>query len=169
MNVNVNVKKIGRGGKRRALGWTLLALGLLSVGVWVGWWGGSANCGRWQLSCFDGLFVAWRHDNGTGSYTLSLDRVWPSAGGLRWVTPVFVEPRPDVQQNFGLACYYNSKSHVCWAVVVWPIPPLLWTPAALLLRSGTLARRRAVTGSCPACGYDRRGLAPGAVCPECGN
>ncbi|MDP1662524.1 MAG: hypothetical protein Q8L55_11485 [Phycisphaerales bacterium] len=45
---------------------------------------------------------------------------------------------------------------------------LLWTPAALLLRSGILARRRAITGKCRSCGYDLAGLAGDSLCPECG-
>ena len=45
---------------------------------------------------------------------------------------------------------------------LWPIPLLLWTPAALLLRSGILARRRAVKGMCAKCGYSLAGLASDA-------
>jgi hypothetical protein len=60
-------------------------------------------------------------------------------------------------------------------------PPLqfywisLWIPLAASLatcgtawRLDTLARRRAKLGACPKCSYSRAGLAPSAVCPECG-
>ena len=60
------------------------------------------------------------------------------------------------------------------AVRVVAIP--LWLPALLsLLATATAWRadakclRRAREGACPACGYDRAGLAAGAVCPECGS
>ncbi len=71
----------------------------------------------------------------------------------------------------------------------WIAPPGLWTEvhrypggwdvsipmsnlATLILGAGVilwrLDRRRAAY-ECPKCGYDRRGLAEGAVCPECGS
>ena len=51
----------------------------------------------------------------------------------------------------------------------------LWFPALLSLlataaawRADAKYLRRAREGACLACGYDRAGLAAGAVCPECG-
>jgi hypothetical protein len=55
-----------------------------------------------------------------------------------------------------------------WTMPLWPIPLLLCTPAALLLRSASLARRRANTGACTKCGYSLSGLAADTPCPECG-
>ena len=51
----------------------------------------------------------------------------------------------------------------------------LWFPALLSLlataaawRADAKYLRRVREGACPGCGYDRAGLAVGAVCPECG-
>ncbi len=57
-----------------------------------------------------------------------------------------------------------------------PLVPLpLWIPllivggaTAAAWRADARARRLARVGACPACGYDRRGLEVGRVCPECG-
>ncbi len=51
----------------------------------------------------------------------------------------------------------------------------LWLPALLSLlataaawRADAKYLRRVREGHCPACGYDRAGLAAGSLCPECG-
>jgi len=61
----------------------------------------------------------------------------------------------------------NQRVKVC-------IVPL-WSPALLSLlataaawRADAKYMRRVRVGLCAACGYDRAGLAAGAVCPECG-
>lgn len=41
-------------------------------------------------------------------------------------------------------------------------------PTAVLFYRDRPAARRAREGKCVTCGYDLRGLAPGAPCPECG-
>ncbi len=53
---------------------------------------------------------------------------------------------------------------------LWPLPLMLWTTGGLSLWSGRRARRRAVEGHCPTCGYNLAGLNrdAGGVCPECG-
>lgn len=49
----------------------------------------------------------------------------------------------------------------------------LWLPAAVVTAATAWFwwrdRRFARPGLCPTCGYDRTGLAPDAVCPECGS
>jgi hypothetical protein len=55
-----------------------------------------------------------------------------------------------------------------FAVPIWFIALLLWAPAAILLRSGILARRHALKGMCGKCNYNLAGLTPDAPCPECG-
>ena len=59
--------------------------------------------------------------------------------------------------------------------MAWYLQVPLWAPLLMALlptafagRLDALARRRARVGACPQCHYDRGGLAPGAVCPECG-
>ena len=55
------------------------------------------------------------------------------------------------------------------AVPLWAPLALALVPTALAWRLDGLARCRVRLGHCPHCGYDRAGLAPGAVCPECGS
>ena len=58
-------------------------------------------------------------------------------------------------------------------VAPWPLA-MTAAFAGTLLTSLVLAlisrrrKRRAERGECPGCGYDRRGLAVDAKCPECG-
>lgn len=54
-----------------------------------------------------------------------------------------------------------------FAMVLWPTPLATLSAGALLLWSARRAAR-AARGFCSACGYDLRGLAAGAACPECG-
>jgi hypothetical protein len=159
------VKKIGR--KRRTLGWTLLTLGLLVTGVWVwsGWqrfylffWSISDNANVRLLAGVLELRVEEprpprdsRSDLGAAIKEELLP--WRRPGWRVYWTPVFSAE--------------SDQWKYVYKVTLWPIPLLLWTPAALLLRSGILARRRAITGSCPKCGYSLAGLPAGSPCPEC--
>ena len=62
-----------------------------------------------------------------------------------------------------------------WTGSVWWIDTPLWIPVVPTLlvtaaawRMDLALRRRERMGKCAKCGYDRTGLALGAVCPECG-
>jgi hypothetical protein len=76
-------------------------------------------------------------------------------------------------RTFPLAdAYRKPEGPSTWG---WSVSIPLWMPAALSLLlavwGGTLAKRlqrRRELGLCIACGYDRRGLAADATCPECG-
>ncbi len=59
--------------------------------------------------------------------------------------------------------------------VDWMFSCALWFPASIALLAAltawhldTLARRRTRIGLCPKCSYNRTGLPPASVCPECG-
>jgi hypothetical protein len=53
-------------------------------------------------------------------------------------------------------------------VPVWMFFLAAGVPTALAWRSVLRLRRRIAAGVCARCGYDRRGLAGSARCPECG-
>jgi hypothetical protein len=178
-----NKVKAKTAGKRRtATGWTLLLLGLLVAGVWV------ASRGRDLGRGFDsgavwakeGTFaVAWFSFSRPVSGWF-LPRHFSAEWEWKWFTRdeqmramVGHEATDFTDTNFFVAAYtdvvYVRAGRIrVIEVVLWPIPLLLWTPAALLLRSGYLARRRANTGSCAKCGYSLARLGAGVPCPECG-
>jgi len=148
VNVNVNVKRIGR--KRRAAGWTLLTLGVIVAGVWAasGWLRVEVDRRTFHVVVDSGLLTI---------------QSGPPAGRER----PFLSPSQLSEWSWRIRDLINEQRPEV-RLALWPIPLLLWTPAALLLRSGTLAQRRANTNACAKCGYSLAGLADGAPCPECG-
>ena len=53
-------------------------------------------------------------------------------------------------------------------IPLWPLPLLSLLTTAAAWRADAKYLRRVREGACPACGYDRAGLAAISVCPECG-
>jgi hypothetical protein len=172
----LKLKRKGR--KRRMMGWTLLTLGVLVAAVWVSsrwWWA------RWTGQSY-------RVEVGYGTIALRPNFPPGSMGPTCWnggrVPPQYREwdtwlgwsfsRSPELSTNtterragvfvLSLSDYYGSGA----MVTLWPIPLMLWPPAALLLRSGYVAHRRATAGACTKCGYSLAGLTSGVPCPECG-
>ena len=75
--------------------------------------------------------------------------------------------------HFSLQLGFHCSDLRAWAwqafIPLWPFVVVSCAITALGWRLDTLARRRARVGLCPKCNYNRAGLAPGAVCPECGS
>ena len=83
-----------------------------------------------------------------------------------WTNPPRSNPRAD-DWHYGFS-YSRSPSGFFFGMTL-VYPALLTTLAASLLwRWDFVVRRRERVGLCKKCGYDRRGLAAGAACPECG-
>ncbi len=54
-----------------------------------------------------------------------------------------------------------------YIIPLWPFVAISIATTAAAWRMDTLAQRSQRPGVCPACGYDRTGLAADAPCPEC--
>ena len=121
---------------------------------------------------------------GPDAYTYTLHAGWPALsmkrekvsfdGSVLWDLQTLVDPKPlrvrlvmmlrpspqfeGALPNRPLTLGFAINTFLCAAVLLG------------MVEGVAFARRRARRweGRCPACGYDRAGLAEGVVCPECG-
>ena len=98
-------------------------------------------------------------------------------GAVEWVRfppnapPLATRLRLDVAAAIDLTPWIEtSRFGKGWDVTMplWPASLLSLLATAAAWRGDAKYLRRVREGACPACGYDRAGLAAGAVCPECG-
>jgi hypothetical protein len=163
--------RVGR--KRKALGASFVALGLLFAALWVwsGWRELWFGYGTFDVRVTSGeARVAW---NRVGMKTLSWETMpapfpphprWQTWHG--WGEELML---PQSRLVYGVASVRFTAGKPWGAIVlIWPFPFVLAAAGTLFLRSGFAARQRALSNLCGSCGYDRAGLAVDARCPECG-
>ncbi|MFN0011297.1 MAG: hypothetical protein ACKVS8_06600 [Phycisphaerales bacterium] len=79
-----------------------------------------------------------------------------------------VEPHDLVMiRSFWWLYWTRDTAFGICALPLWMPLALVLIPTAVAWRWDAVARRAARLGLCARCGYDRAGLAPGAVCAEC--
>lgn len=132
----------------------------------------SALCIGFGLLALVNLFLCFRwHMCATVSVAVGREAAtFFYSSSLRW-TPTAAGPRFEAWRSLGGFDWAPWMDHYAGAVRV-NVPlwiPLVVTglPACILGRLEWRARQALRVWRC-ACGYDRRGLAMGAQCPECG-
>ncbi|MBX9736122.1 MAG: hypothetical protein K2X32_04280 [Phycisphaerales bacterium] len=80
----------------------------------------------------------------------------------------FPDSSPEINFGIGSISQNFGAAGTEFVLLLWPLPLAIGLTAGAFLRSGIVARRRALASGCPSCGYDLRGLSATAPCPECG-
>ncbi len=145
-----------RSSLRTTLKWTAAAVTLLLLMVWIStrWW-------RLEWSGHDNQSV------GLQNGRLAIILLSPPDGATPDITPGFTLTRKS-EFLFWHFDALKSRGDVAYFVPLWCPTLLALLLTALAWRPDLIAHHRARKGLCPSCGYNRAGLAPGAVCPECG-
>jgi hypothetical protein len=142
---------------RKTIQWAGAAVTVVLVVVWIG---SIQTTIKWQLTKALGVSV--------GRGRLSTCDVRDTViGWWQMDTPglhVLRNLPPELLWNF---YRYDTSQSLEFAIPIWPVPAFTLLATIAAWRFDALARRRAKLNLCPNCGYDRTGLAPGAVCPEC--
>lgn len=138
---------------RKTTKWGGLAATVPLAAVWIGSvrWSGVYVIQSGALIGTDGSALCWRGALPTGVHVPPGFSWGREAGRLNWL--LFV----DV--SMGLRYYY---------IPLWIPFALACIPTVIMWRNDRRLSGCTRPDLCDACGYDRRGLAPDAVCPECG-
>jgi hypothetical protein len=139
---------------RKTIKWAGVAVTVLLVAVWIG--------SGWKA-------IAWRGSGG-GYARLSSGEV--QIGAARSNSDldhaVLAIRLIDAWRGDGASFWTNTQFGWLLSMPVWPVACACVAITGVAWRLDTLANRRERAGKCPKCGYDRQGLAPEAICPECG-
>ena len=144
----------------RAARWGLTGLTAAVIGAWVmsRWWN-----------------IQLQH-GGDRYVSLHSGAVWfgtvpPRRGERVRLKPGLYATKLDSGTHTGMVWSvqrFNVMGYPLVAIPTWPAAVVLLSTAALVMKNPVRAALRRRRGACLACGYDRRGLAPQAPCPECG-
>ncbi len=131
----------------------------------------------WRLSLVQGRARLWWSNPGDVN---SMPSGWSTGGGAAWSLDSSVW-RPELDRALNVWVPLgppgtppgpggvNVKSIRGLNIAVAPMyPGLLAAIVGVAAMPGWKRSRRRRLGQCARCGYDRRGLAVGAACPECG-
>jgi len=141
---------------RKTVKWGGAVAVVLLVALWVSskwWWVQLTPSGTTQITSSGGrLFVEVRTSNSSNRWQVGLiSQVEQTAVAFSWdFWPI------------------SDRQSTGRFIPVWFPTALVLIPTALAWWLDRRASRRSRIGLCPACSYDRLGLAAGAVCPECG-
>lgn len=142
---------------RKSVKWGGVVLCALCVAVWI------TGELRW--------FGWWNGGEGIRLTAGGVEVIWAPAWRDHWHGPGFFWKRsPPGRTDWAFSFWFLGSGTRGFMVF---IP--LWIPVLVTGLAGSFAwyldraaDRRIRNGACPKCDYDRRGLALGAPCPECG-
>lgn len=138
---------------RKTVKWGGLVVTVLLVAAWIGsvfWWV-AWNKENWEVRLSGGSMLI--------ENTSSRSRVFPTV----MYGQAAVWRQHPWWPSWSFTPWYERVQVPVWVLV---FPALVITMAAW--RINMLARRGTLTPLCRKCGYDRTGLSPETVCPECG-
>ncbi len=165
---------MARGRKRIWTGWTLVGLAVaialtrwFSVDLRTGW--------AWTIGIGRGNLWVERDWYLIESDDTSIEFRAIRSPGLNWRLQDWDLPLNPTSLTRLDLWFANYQEFVVGNRKVWGMNVLLWPFGAValgggvpLIVSGKCVRRLVNRGACERCGYDLKGLAPEASCPECG-